>query len=191
MSGEGLGRIDLSPARREALVQGQAPFAVILSCADSRVPVELLFDQGLGDLFVIRVAGNIATPAVLGSIEYAAAALGTRLIVVLGHTGCGAVKATLNAMADGEEAVSPNLQSIVDAIRPAVERLGTVSTEEDVTVRLRKAVRANVEATTQQVRTAAPVLDDLVQQDGLVVLGAEYALETGMVTFFEGLPETG
>ena len=112
-----------SPEKRNDLLAGQAPFAVILACADSRVPVEHIFDQGFGDLFVIRVAGNIAAPSQIGSAEYAAQQLSTRLLVVLGHTRCGAVGATLESLRQPGGKLSENMASIVDRIRPAVEDL--------------------------------------------------------------------
>ena len=110
-------------ARRNELVEGQAPFAAILGCSDSRVPAEIVFDQGLGDLFVIRVAGNIVAPSLVGSVEFAADKLGTRLVVVMGHSGCGAVQATLDELERPSENRSPNLRSIVERIRPSIEPL--------------------------------------------------------------------
>lgn len=170
-------------ALRQNLVQGQEPFAIILGCADSRVPVELIFDQSLGDLFTIRIAGNIATPAAVGSIEYAAGILGTRLIVVLGHTGCGAVQATLQAIEQDSSMPSANLDAIVDAIRPAVEPLTQTSREGDQPSLISKAVRANVRATVAALETNSAMLREFVQQDGLRIVGAEYSLETGVVEY--------
>ena len=168
---------------RETLTSGQSPFAIILGCSDSRVPAELIFDQTLGDLFIVRVAGNIATPAGTGSIEYAASQLGTRLIVVLGHSQCGAVKATLGALQDPTSAPdSENLQSLIQDIRPAVEPLLQNTETTDLTA---EAVRANVEATTQTLRSQSPLLQDLIANEGLEIIGAEYSLETGVVNFFE------
>src|SRR5271165_1072569 len=109
--------------RRIELAAGQKPFAAILGCSDSRVPVEIVFDQGLGDLFVIRVAGNIVAPSQIGSVEFAAENFGTRLVVVLGHSSCGAIEATLDQLQRPIENQSRNLRSIVDLIRPSVEGL--------------------------------------------------------------------
>ena len=176
-----------SRARREEVLAGQKPFAIVLGCSDSRVPAEIVFDQGLGDLFVIRVAGNIVAPSQVGSVEFAAERFGTRLVVVLGHTQCGAVLATLEAIRQPNDAQSRNLRSIVDRIRPAVE--GLVGTgEEDVLVR--EAVRANVRASARQLRHGSEILERLISDDGLLVVGAEYALETGTVHLFDGVPET-
>ena len=111
----------ISPAKRAELVAGQEPFAIILGCSDSRVPAELVFDQGLGDLFVIRVAGNIVAPSQIGSVEFAVSLFGTRLVVVLGHSQCGAILATLDDMTRSEDSHSRNMRSIVDRVKPAVE----------------------------------------------------------------------
>lgn len=162
---------NLCPDRRAELVAGQAPFAIILGCSDSRVPAELIFDQGFGDLFVIRVAGNIAAPSQVESIAFAASTFGTRLVVVLGHTRCGAVSATLQAIGGQPHP----LRAITERIRPAVEGLlDQHLPPEDL---LREAVRANVRATVAKLRRDLP-------QEGLQVVGAEYALETGKVEFF-------
>ena len=174
----------LSAKRRNALVLGQEPFAVILGCSDSRVPVELVFDHGLGDLFVIRVAGNIVAPSQIGSIEFAAARFGTRLVVVLGHTQCGAVAATIEELRRPEQNQSPNLRSIVSRIGPAVAGLLDSAAQDDDESLLRAAVRANVEASVRQLRTGSEILERLVREDGLLVVGAEYALQTGQVEFF-------
>ena len=147
----------ISEARRAELVGGQNPFAAIVACSDSRVPVELLFDQGLGDLFVIRVAGNIVAPSQIGSVEFAAAKLGTRLVVVLGHSNCGAIDAALQAITNADEAASPNLQSIVDSIRPALEPLVADKGKVD----LREAVAANVRQSVAHLRAGSGILQDL------------------------------
>ncbi len=184
------GRTFPDRTRRSELLAGQEPFAIILGCSDSRVPVEIVFDQNLGDLFVIRVAGNIVAPSLVGSVEFAAEAFGTRLVVVLGHSGCGAVLATLEELKRPSENRSPNLRSIVDRIRPAVEGvLGTEWASPDALVR--EAVRANIRASVKGLRHGSEVLEGLIQKDGLWVVGAEYSLETGVVDFFGGLPETG
>ena len=177
----------MSQTRRGDLVGGQAPFAVILGCSDSRVPVEMIFDQGLGDLFVIRVAGNIVAPSQVGSVEFAAAQFGTRLVVVLGHTGCGAVQATLAELQRSSETQSPHLRSIVDRIRPAVEGLLETELRHDPHALARHAVRANVRMSANYLRHGSQILEQLAEQDGLVVVGAEYSLETGVVEFFDGV----
>lgn len=175
--------------RRLQLVSGQEPFAIILGCSDSRVPAELIFDLGFGDLFVIRVAGNIVAPSLVGSVEFAAARFGTRLVVVLGHTQCGAVVATLEELTGRATTQSRNLQSIVHRVRPAVETLlaGHPHLSEDEIVD--QAVKANVRASADHLRHGSELLEGLIQNDGLLVVGAEYSLETGVVEFFDGVPE--
>ena len=177
--------------RRAELVDGQAPFAVILGCADSRVPAELVFDQGLGDLFVIRVAGNIVAPSLVGSVEFAAAMFGTRLVVVLGHSSCGAVTATLDELEQPSEHRSPNLRAIVDRVRPSVESLLETPLRDDRAALIAQAVRANIRASANHLRHGSQILEELIRTDGLVVVGAEYSLETGVVDFFDGVPEAG
>jgi carbonic anhydrase len=172
-------------ARRSELVSGQEPFAIILGCSDSRVPAEIVFDQGLGDLFVIRVAGNIVAPSLLGSVEFAADRFGTRLVVVLGHSMCGAVTATVDELERPSESRSPNLRSIVDRIRPVVEPLMDAEPGGDRGTLIRRAVRANIRASVSQVRNGSWILESLIERDGLLVFGAEYDLETGVVTFLE------
>jgi carbonic anhydrase len=175
------------PERRLELTAGQAPFAIILGCSDSRVPAELVFDQGLGDLFVIRVAGNIVAPSQVGSVEFAAERFGTRLVVVLGHSRCGAILATIEELGRPTEGQSLNLRSIVDRIRPSVEPLLTTEVARDPEALVREAVRANIRASTRHLRHGSPILEQLVQNDGLLIVGAEYSLETGAVDFFEGV----
>ena len=153
--------------RRSELAAGQEPFAIILGCSDSRVPAEIVFDQGLGDLFVIRVAGNIVASSQVGSVEFAAARFGTRLVVVLGHSQCGAILATMEELQRPTEQQSRNLRSIVDR------------------------VRANVRVSANHLRHGSEVFEQLMQSNGLLVVGAEYSLETGLVDFFDGVPETG
>jgi carbonic anhydrase len=165
----------ISQAQRRELIDGQSPSAVILGCSDSRAPVELIFDQGLGDLFVIRVAGNIVAHSGIGSVEFAAERFGTRLVVVLGHSRCGAVQATLEAMQQPPEQISRNLQFIVDRIRPNLMKEFT----------LPDAVRANVRASVAALQHGSAILEELVANDGLVIVGAEYSLETGKVDFFD------
>ncbi|GAB4145446.1 MAG: carbonic anhydrase [Candidatus Promineifilaceae bacterium] len=175
-------------ARRAALVTGQAPFAIILGCSDSRVPAEIIFDQGLGDLFVIRVAGNIVAPSLVGSIEFAAERFGTRLVVVLGHSTCGAVVATLEELERPSASRSSNLHSIVDRIRPSVEELLLTELRANHEELIQHAVRANIRASANHLRHGSEILERLIQQAGLLVVGAEYFLETGVVDFFDGLP---
>lgn len=178
-----------SQARRQELMAGQEPFAVILGCSDSRVPAEIIFDQGLGDLFVIRVAGNIVAPSHIGSVEFAAEKFGTRLVVVLGHTQCGAVQATLEELRQPTENRSPNLHAIVDYIRPSVEELLQTDLRHDENTLMHHAVRANVRTSAKHLRNGSRILEQLIQEDGLLIVGAEYSLETGLVDFFDGLPD--
>jgi carbonic anhydrase len=177
-----------SRARRDALVAGQEPFAIVLGCSDSRVPAELVFDQGFGDLFVIRVAGNIVAPSQVGSVEFAASRFGTRLVVVMGHSQCGAVVATMDELLGHSTSQSRNLRSIVDRVRPALEVLLAERQGEEPEAILRAAVRANVRAAVDHLRHGSELLEQLIRNDGLLVVGAEYSLETGIVTFFEGAP---
>jgi carbonic anhydrase len=174
-------------ARRLELAVGQEPFAAILGCSDSRVPAEIVFDQGLGDLFVIRVAGNVVAPSQVGSVEFAAARFGTRLVVVLGHSYCGAVLATLEELKRPSDDHSPNLRSIVSRIRPAVRALLETELRHDPAALMRQAVRANIRASANHLRNGSEVLEQLIQKEGLLVVGAEYSLETGVVDFFDGL----
>jgi carbonic anhydrase len=178
-------------SRRRELVGGQEPLAIILGCSDSRVPAEIIFDQGLGDLFVIRVAGNIIAPSLVGSVEFAAERFGTRLVVVLGHSACGAVLATLEDLERPAENRSPNLRSIVDRIRPSVMPLLESGPPRDRDDLVHQAVRANIRASAGQLRHGSAILERLVENDGLLVVGAEYSLETGVVEFFDGVPATG
>lgn len=171
--------------RRAALVEGQNPFAIILGCSDSRVPAEIVFGQGLGDLFVIRVAGNVVAPSLVGSVEFAAEAFGTRLVVVMGHSDCGALKATLEALERPEETHSKNLRSIVDRIRPSFDALMATELRHDREALLREAGRANVRASVDHLRHGSGILERLIAREGLVVVGAEYSLATGRVAFLD------
>jgi carbonic anhydrase len=180
-----------SQARRRELAAGQEPFAIILGCSDSRVPAELVFDQGLGDLFSIRVAGNIVASSQIGSVEFAAARYGTRLVVVLGHSQCGAVLATIEELQQQADHESQNLRSIVDRVRPSVEALLATNLRHDPDALVREAVRANIVASANHLRHGSEILEQLIKKNGLVVMGAEYSLETGIVDFFNGLPEAG
>ena len=175
-------------ARRRELAAGQEPFAIILGCSDSRVPAEIVFDQGLGDLFVIRVAGNIVAPSQIGSVEFAAGRFGTRLVVVLGHSTCGAILATLEELRRPSGDQSRNLRAIVDRIRPSVEPLLATELGRDPDALVREAVRVNIQVSADQLRHGSSVLEQLIKEDGLLVVGAEYSLETGVVDFFDGVP---
>ena len=175
----------VSHTRRAELASGQQPFAIILGCSDSRVPAEIVFDQGLGDLFVIRVAGNIVAPSQVGSVEFSAARYFTRLVVVLGHSQCGAILATLEELLTPSENQSHNLRAIVDRVRPSVEGLLQTELRHDSDALVREAVRANIRASVDHLRHGSQVLEELIQRDGLLVIGAEYSLESGVVEFFE------
>jgi carbonic anhydrase len=177
----------LGEARRAQLATGQEPFAIILGCSDSRVPAEIVFDQGLGDLFVIRVAGNIVAPSQVGSVEFAAARFGTRLVVVLGHSQCGAVTATVEELRRPGGTQSRNLRAIVDRVRPSVEALLATELRHDAEALVREGVRANIRASVDHLRHGSQVLEQLIQDHGLRVVGAEYSLETGLVEFFDEL----
>jgi len=178
----------LRPTRPADLAAEQRPFAIVLGCSDSRVPAEIVFDQGLGDLFVIRVAGNIVAPSQVGSVEFAAARYGTRLVMVLGHSRCGAIVATLEELRRPTENQSRNLRAIVDRIRPSVEGLLTTGLKEDGATLVEQAVRANIRASADHLRHGSQLLEQLIQDEGLLVVGAEYSLETGIVEFFDGVP---
>jgi carbonic anhydrase len=175
--------------RRRELTAGQEPFAIVLGCSDSRVPAELVFDQGLGDLFVIRVAGNIVAPSQVGSVEFAAAKFSTRLVVVLGHSQCGAIFATLEELGRPFRDRSKNLRSIVDRIRPSVEALLATELARHPDELMRQAVRANIRASADHLRHGSEILEQLIRDEGLLVAGAEYSLETGVVDFFDGAPD--
>lgn len=181
----------LSQTRRADFVSSQQPGAAILGCSDSRVPVEIIFDQGLGDLFVIRVAGNIVAASQIGSLEFAVEQFGTRLIVVLGHTQCGAVRATVAALQAPAPPRSRGLGSIVDRVRPAVEGLLETELKHDPEALLHAAGRANVRMAVNALRYGSPVLEPLIQSRELLIVGAEYDLATGQVDFFDGVPPAG
>ena len=176
-----------SQTRRGELAAGQEPFAIILGCSDSRVPAEIVFDQGLGALFVIRVAGNIVAPSQVGSVEFAAGRFGTRLVVVLGHSQCGAILATLEELGRPSQDQSQNLRSIVDRIRPSVLPLLGTELRHDPDALVGQAVRANIQASANHLRHGSELLEQLIQRDGLLVVGAEYSLATGIVDFFDGV----
>lgn len=178
----------VSHSRRD--MASQSPVAIVLGCSDSRAPAEIVFDQGLGDLFVIRVAGNIVATSQIESVEFAAERFGTRLVIVMGHTHCGAIEATLEAIAAPADARPQNLQSIVGRVRPAVEGLAQTEMAQDPVWLRREAVRANVRASVKQLRHGSEVIERLAQEDSLLVVGAELDLTTGIVDFFEGVVET-
>ena len=163
----------------------QDPVAIILGCADARVPAELIFDQGLGDLFVIRVAGNIVAPSLVGSVEFAASRFGTKLVVVLGHTRCGAIAATLEDLQDPAGHHSPNLRDIVERIRPAVAMVVAENAHTDAEDLALRAMRANIAYSVDHLRHDSPLMEQLIRDEGVLVIGAEYSLETGEVTFFD------
>lgn len=175
----------VSHEERSKLASQQTPFAIVLGCSDSRVPAEIVFNQGLGDLFVIRVAGNIVAPSQIGSVEFAAAQFGTRLVVVLGHSQCGAIIATIDELRQPSANQSPNLRSIVERVRPPVEVLMKTGIDWDDDALVGHAVRANVRASVNQLKHGSAILERLVLHDGLMVVGAEYSLETGLVDFFD------
>lgn len=177
-----------SHSRRRAVADAQTPFAVILGCSDSRVPAEIVFDQGLGDLFVIRVAGNIVAPSQIGSVEFAAERYNTRLVVVLGHSKCGAILATIEELGRGSKEQSRYLRSIVDRIRPSVQAFTGTPIGQDTDALVHHAVRANIRMSANHLRHGSDVLEQLIENNGLAVVGAEYSLETGVVEFFDGVP---
>jgi carbonic anhydrase len=177
-----------SAARRNDLCEGQAPVAAILGCSDSRAPVEIVFDQGLGDLFVIRVAGNIVASSQIDSVEFAAQISGCRLVVVLGHSRCGAIAATIEELSRPPAERSRALPSIVGRVRPSVETLLGTELRHDPAALSHHAVRANIRASVNQLRHGSQVIERLIRDDGLLIVGAEYSLETGVVDFFEGMP---
>ena len=167
-------------SRRHSLAEDQDPFAIILGCSDSRVSSEIVFDQGLGDLFVVRVAGNIVAPSQIGSIEFAVERFGARLVVVMGHSRCGAIQATLDSLRCPSENQSKNLRSIVDRIRPSLELLDI---DQDPEITLQQAVRANIHSSVSQLQHESRILEQLIKKGDLLILGAEYSLDTGIVNF--------
>jgi carbonic anhydrase len=172
---------------RRAELGPQNPCAIVLGCSDSRAPAEIVFDQGLGDLFVIRVAGNIVAPSQVGSVEFAAERFGTRLVVVMGHTACGAILATLEHIENPSGTSSRNLRSIVDRVRPSVEPLMKTDLARHRTELLREATRANVRVAADHLRHGSQLLEQLILEEGLLVVGAEYNLDSGEVEFFDGV----
>ncbi|MCX7556082.1 carbonic anhydrase [Xanthomonadaceae bacterium JHOS43] len=183
---ESLAKEDAMVSRRLSLCQDQKPFAIILGCSDARVPAELVFDQGLGDLFVIRVAGNIVAPSQVGSVEFATERFGVRLVVVLGHTQCGAISATIEQLLKPVETQSRNLQSIVDRVRPSIEGLLHTELRNDPKTLALHGMRANIGVSVSHLRHGSVVLEKLIREDGLRIVGAEYSVQTGAVTFLDG-----
>lgn len=179
------GRVVSDSARRAELVAGQEPFAIVLGCSDSRVPAELVFDQGFGDLFVIRVAGNIVAPSQVGSVEFAASRFGTRLVVVMGHSQCGAVIAAIEELEGKAPSDSRNLRSIVNRVTPSLRTLLASGRHANPESLMKDAVRANVLASVNHLRHGSELLETLILSNGLLIVGAEYSLETGVVDFFE------
>ncbi|WP_299189601.1 carbonic anhydrase [uncultured Psychrobacter sp.] len=186
---DSLTNTDPCTQRRPELISDQDPLAIILGCSDARVPVEIVFDQGLGDLFVIRVAGNVVAPSQIGSIEFAAEKFGTKLVVVLGHSNCGAVTACVEALINPEQNYTPNLQSIVDRIRPSVYNLHELATangqDVDADELLERSISANVRMSVSQLKHGSRALEDLTNSGQLLIVGAEYDLKTGKVRFLE------
>ena len=164
-------------AKRAILTRNQTPFAVIVCCSDSRVPPEIIFDQTLGALFIVRVAGNVVDEFALGSVEYGVKVLGANLILVLGHTGCGAVDAALKGLK-----FDNHIQDVLNAIEPAV-----VATRGETGNLLEKTIKANVRLSKDEIKSSNPVLAELIQKGTVSILGGFYDLESGKVEFFEKL----
>ena len=175
----------LTHQQRAELADSQEPFAIVLGCSDSRVPAEMVFDQGFGDLFVIRVAGNIVAPSQVGSVEFAADSFHCPLVIVLGHSHCGAIESTIEVLRNPEMSSSANLMSIVNRVRPSVEILMQTELKDDLEKLSHHAVRSNVFASVNQLRHGSAVLESLIAKGKLKVVGAEYSLETGGVVFYD------
>jgi len=176
--------------RRSEMIAGQEPLAIVLGCSDSRVPAEINFDQGLGDLFVVRVAGNIVASSQIGSIEFAAERFGARLVVVLGHSDCTAVQTALEQVERPSESRSPYLDTIVDLVRRTLRSLLELDSWQERGDLMREAVRANIRASMSHLRFGSNILGQMIDEDGLLIVGAEYSLRTGVVHFFDDLLET-
>ncbi len=181
--GKSIHDIESISSQRIAAVQQQNPFAIILGCSDSRVPAELVFDQGLGDLFVIRVAGNIVAPSQIGSVEFAVSMFNSPLVVVLGHSNCGAIQATIDAMKNPERPSSINIQAIVRRVKPAIEPLLLNCSLDQI--KADDAVKANVIKSVAQLSSASEIIESRVAQGQLQVVGACYCLITGVVEFYD------
>lgn len=187
VSNVGGSQVQLHSTRPAELNQPHQPLAIVLGCSDARVPAEIVFDQELGELFVIRVAGNIVAPSQVGSIEFAASRFGTRLVVVLGHTQCGAIQATIEELQRPMENQSRNLQAIVDRVRPSVEGLLKTNLRDDMAALSMQAERDNVRASVDKLRHGSAILEQLIREEGLLIVGAKYSVETGRVEFFDGV----
>jgi len=174
----------LSLSARTKLAEGQHPFAIVLTCSDSRVPAEIIFDCGLGDLFVVRVAGNVVAPSLVGSVEYAATTFGTSLVVVMGHTHCGAIRATLDVLRKRGAPVSDNVRDLVERVTPAAAELVAANLPEDEIVK--RVTRANVRVSVSHLRHGSRLLESMVNEGKIAIVGAEVSLETGFVDFFDG-----
>ncbi|WEI18716.1 carbonic anhydrase [Acinetobacter proteolyticus] len=185
VKGEAVQQKLLSHQERAEMASEQNPFAIVLGCSDSRVPTEMVFDQGLGDLFVIRVAGNIVAPSQVGSVEFAAERYDCAVVVVLGHSHCGAIQATIDTLMNPQQPPSSNLMSIVNRVRPSVEILMQTDLKNDLKKLSAHAVRSNVFASVNQLRHGSAVLESLIEKGKMIVVGAEYSLETGEVSFFD------
>ena len=177
----------LSHSRRGDMAL-QSPFAIVLGCSDSRAPAEIVFDQGLGDLFVIRVAGNIVAPSQIGSVEFAAQRFGTRLVVVMGHTQCGAIDATIEAVTSEHDPASRNMMSIVSRVRPGIEGLMATELARDPVRLRREAMRANVRASVNHLRHGSEVIERLADTRAWRWSAPSWISATGEVTFFDGVP---
>ena len=162
-------------AKRAALAEGQRPFAVVVSCSDSRVPPEIVFDQSLGDIFVVRLAGNIVDDFALGSIEYGVQNLGASIILVLGHANCGAVSAALKNLKFDD-----HIQAVVDAIHPAIKDIKGTSSDD-----LEKAIKANAKYVVAQLKNAKPAISRLVSQEKIKIVAGYYRLDTGAVDILD------
>ncbi|NNC99028.1 MAG: carbonic anhydrase [Gammaproteobacteria bacterium] len=177
------GDSDMRPTHHQVRLE-QRPFAVVLGCSDSRVPAEMVFDQGFGDLFVIRVAGNVVAPSQIGSVEFACQQFGTQLVVVLGHSHCGAIAVTVDSLIGDPDQMSPNVAAIVDRVTPAVFPVIRGHEQEDRAELLHRAMRANVEKSVALLQMRSRIIRGLVRQGSLKVVGAEYSIETGQVEFY-------
>lgn len=173
-----------TPMVKMDVSQGQQPFAVILGCSDSRVPAELVFHCGLGELFVIRVAGNVVAPSQIGSVEFACQNFGTELVIVLGHSHCGVINATVQALLEEGDDISPNVASIVDRVTPAVLPVVTQNSAADHADLVHQAMRANVAHSVDRLQMRSQILRQLVKKGKLQIIGADYSIESGEVEFY-------
>lgn len=185
VAGESTSDAATAHPERPDVTGGQSPFAIVLACSDSRVPIELIFDQGIGDLFVIRVAGNIVAPSQIGSIEFAATQFGTQLVVVLGHSNCGAISATIQELSKEASLRSPNLRAIVDRIRPAIRPLLDSHSDHKSELFLDEAVKANVRESVNKLRHGSLIIEEMIDSRQLTIVGARYSIETGTIEFLQ------